>query len=426
MTHDAPPLSATAAPGADLSAAPQRRQAALIFIFITVTIDTIAMGVTAPVLPQLIERMSGSASQAGWMNGLFMAAFSLMQFLFSPILGALSDRYGRRPILLLSIAGLGLSYAGMAMATNVWELLLIRLFTGATSANIATAFAYIADVTPADRRAGAYGMMQGAMSLGFALGPGLGGVLGKIDPTLPFWVAAGISLINAGYGFFVVPESLARDRRAPFQVKNLGSFGGLSLLRSKPDLFRLAMILVMAQFAFMVFPTVFVFYAGTRYRWGIDAVGACLTAFGVCSGLVQAGLSGRIVRALGARRVIIFGVLCGVVGTFVFGIAPTAWVFAIGIPIMTLSGVSGPAVQSLMTRQVSSSEQGRLQGANASLQSLAGIVAPLLFGGVWAAVVAVKGKDLYQLGAPFFLASAILVCAVILASQPLKSEPARV
>ena len=425
MAHDAPLLVATAEPGAEPSEKPNGRQAALIFIFITVTIDTIAMGVTAPVLPQLIERMSGSAQQAGWMNGLFMTVFSLMQFLFSPVLGALSDRYGRRPILLLSIAGLGLSYAGMGMATSIWQLLLIRLFTGATSANIATAFAYIADVTPADRRAGAYGMMQAAMSLGFALGPGLGGVLGKIDPTAPFWAAAAISLINAGYGFFVVPESLAADRRAPFHVRNLGAFGGLSLLRSKPDLLRLAMILVMAQFAFMVFPTVFVLYAKHRYNWGIDAVGYCLTAFGICSGLVQGGLSGRIVRALGERKVIIFGVACGVVGTLVFGAATTAVVFAIGIPIMTLSGVSGPATQALMTRQVSSSEQGRLQGANTSLQSIAGIIAPLLFGGVWS-VVAVHDKGIDLRGTPFFLASTILFLAVILASRPFRAAPARV
>ena len=426
MTHDAPMLTATAGPGADLSAAPQRRQAALIFIFVTVTIDTIAMGVTAPVLPQLIERMSGNPSQAGLMNGLFMAVFALMQFLFSPILGGLSDRYGRRPILLLSIAGLGLSYAGMAMASNIWELLLIRLFTGATSANIATAFAYIADVTPADRRAGAYGMVQGAMSLGFALGPGLGGILSGIDLAAPFWIAAGVSLINAGFGFFVVPESLSKDRRAPFQVKHLSSFAGLSMLRSKPDLFRLAMILAMAQFAFMVFPTVFVLYAGHRYHWGIGPVSACLTAFGICSFLVQAGLSGRIVRGLGAGKVIVFGVLCGVVGTFVFGIAEVAWVFLIGIPIMTLSGVSAPAVQSVMTRLVSSSEQGRLQGANTSLQSLAGIAAPLMFGGIWSVVALVPKGGLDLRGTPFFVASAILACAAILAGRPLKAAPARV
>ncbi len=424
MAHDAPPLSATAGSGAELSVGPQGRQAALIFIFITVTIDTIAMGVTAPVLPQLIAGMV-PPERAGLMNGLFMTIFSLMQFLFSPILGALSDRYGRRPILLLSIAGLGLSYAGMGMATNIWQLLLIRAFTGATSANIATAFAYIADVTPADRRAGAYGMMQAAMSVGFAVGPGMGGLLGAHSLALPFVAAAGISLINAFYGYFVVPESLAKEGRAPLHLRQFGSFGGLALLRSKPDLFRLAMILVMAQFAFMVFPTVFVLYARHRYGWGLSAVGACLTGFGICSGLVQAGLSGRIVRALGERKVIIIGVLCGVAGTLTFGWAPTAVFFAIGIPIMTLSGISGPAIQSLMTRQVSSSEQGRLQGANTSLQSIAGIIAPLLFGEVYS-LLATGWRGIDLPGAPFFMASTILACAALLASRPLKAPPVRV
>ena len=409
MAHDAPPLPADDRPGVPEGSA-GGRQAALVFIFITVTIDTVAMGITAPVLPMLIERLSGGVRQAGWMNGLFMTVFAMMQFLFSPILGALSDRYGRRPILLLSIAGLGLSYAGMAMATSIWQLLLVRLFAGATSANIATAFAYIADTTPTDRRAGAYGLMQAAMSMGFAIGPGIGGLLGGIDPELPFWAAAGFSLVNAAYGFFVVPESLARDRRAPLVLRKLGYFRAMSILNAKPGLFRMALVLALAQFATMVFPTVFVLYAEHRYHWGVGAVSLCITAFGICSALVQAGLSGRLVRAFGERQVILIGLLCGAVGTSIFGFAPTGLLFMVGIPIMTLSGVSGPAIQSLMTRQVSHSEQGRLQGANTSLQALAGIISPMLFSGVF--VLALGGwRGITTMGAPFLLASAILLGA---------------
>jgi len=414
MAHDAPPLTDPASFGAASGGGGGGRQAALVFIFITVTIDTIAMGITAPVLPMLIERLSGGVRQAGWMNGLFMTVFALMQFMFSPILGALSDRYGRRPILLLSIAGLGLSYAGMAVATSIWQLLLIRLISGATSANIATAFAYIADTTPPDRRAGAYGLMQAAMSMGFAIGPGIGGLFGAIDPTLPFWAAAGFSLLNAAYGFFVVPESLSKDRRAPLQLRKLGYFRAMSILNVQPGLLRLALILALAQFATMVFPTVFVLYAEHRYGWGVAAVSLCITAFGICSAIVQAGLSGRLVRALGERRVILIGLLCGVVGTAVFGLAPVGALFLIGIPIMTLSGVSGPAVQSLMTRQVSSSEQGRLQGANTSLQALAGIVSPLMFSGVF--VLSVAGwHGINTMGAPFLLASLTLLGAAAMA-----------
>lgn len=427
MAHDAPPISATDA--AAPPAAPIRgRNAALAFIFVAVTIDTIAMGITAPVLPLLIKRMSGDAASAGWMNGLFMTVFALMQFLFSPILGALSDRYGRRPILLLSIAGLGVSYAGMAMATSIWQLLLIRLVSGATSANIATAFAYVADVTPADRRAGAYGLMQAAMSAGFAMGPAVGGLFAALGPSAPFWAAAGFSLINAGYGFFVVPESLSREGRAPFHF-HLASFNAIGMLRSRPGLLTLGMILALAQFATMVFPTAFVLYASERYHWKvIGQISACMTAFGICSFAVQAGLSGRLVRNLGEPRVIIIGMLCAVLGTLIFGGAPTGLIFWIGIPIMTLSGIAGPAVQSIMTRRVAGNEQGRLQGANTSLQSIAGILAPLLFGGIYSVAHGPgpsPAHGLAVLGAPFLLASVILMIGVTLALRSAR-RPVRV
>ena len=427
MAHDVPPMSAvdqTAPAGAAPEAPARGRRAALAFIFVAVTIDTIAMGITAPVLPLLIKKMSGGGGDAGLMNGLFMTVFALMQFLFSPILGALSDRYGRRPILLLSIAGLGLSYAGMAMATSIWQLLLIRLFTGATSANIATAFAYIADVTPADRRAGAYGLMQASMSAGFALGPAVGGMFLALGPGAPFWAAAGFSLINAAYGFFVVPESLSRERRAPFQFR-LASFNAVGVLRSRPGLLTLSMILVLAQFAIMVFPTTFVLYALDRYHWGMAEVTMCMTAFGACSFAVQAGLSGRLVRKLGEPMVALIGMLCAVAATAIFALAPNGAIFWIGIPIMTVSGIASPAVQSLMTRRASATEQGKLQGANTSLQAIAGIVAPLLFGEAYT-IAHASGGGPAVLGAPFLLASLILVIGVVLAVKVLRRPAARV
>jgi DHA1 family tetracycline resistance protein-like MFS transporter len=407
------------------------RNAALAFIFVAVTIDTIAMGITAPVLPLLIKRMSGGAGDAGLMNGLFMTVFALMQFIFSPVLGALSDRYGRRPILLLSIAGLGVSYAGMALATNIWELLLIRLISGATSANIATAFAYIADVTPADRRAGAYGLMQAAMSAGFAMGPAVGGLFASLSPSAPFWAAGCFSLINAAYGFFVVPESLSREGRTPFQFK-LTSFNAVGMLRSRPGLLTLGMILAMAQFATMVFPTAFVLYATDRYGWHIGQITACMTSFGVFSFMVQAGLSGRLVRNLGEPMVIVIGMSCAVVGTAIFAFAPNGLIFWIGIPIMTLSGVAGPAIQSIMTRRVSAGEQGRLQGANTSLQAIAGIIAPVLFGVVYSlahgpSAAPAHPSEIWKigLGAPFMLASLVLMIGVFLSLQ-VQRRPARV
>ncbi|HEY5410106.1 MAG TPA: MFS transporter [Caulobacteraceae bacterium] len=433
MAHDAPPMAAIDAPASESPEPARGRRAALAFIFVAVTIDTIAMGITAPVLPLLIKRMTGSAGDAGLMNGLFMTVFALMQFLFSPILGALSDRYGRRPILLLSIAGLGVSYSGMAMATSIWQLLLIRLFTGATSANIATAFAYIADVTPVDRRAGAYGLMQASMSAGFVMGPAIGGAFSALGPSAPFWAAAGFSLINAAYGFFVVPESLSREARAPFHFR-LNSFNAIGVLRSKPGLLSLGMILVLVQFATMVFPTAFVLYAHDRYGWGMGAITACMTSFGACSFAVQMGLSGRLVRALGEPRVILIGMLCAVLGTAIFGFAPSGLIFWFGIPVMTLSGVAGPAIQSIMTRRAAANEQGRLQGANASLQAVAGIIAPVLFGEAYSLAYALakhsgslarhSSGGPVVLGAPFLLASLFLVIGVVLAVQNLR-KPVR-
>jgi DHA1 family tetracycline resistance protein-like MFS transporter len=428
MAHDAPLPPTLDAPGAVEPARIKGRAAALAFIFVAVTIDTIAMGITAPVLPLLIKRMVGDNADAGLMNGLFMTVFALMQFLCSPLLGALSDRFGRRPILLLSIAGMGLSYVGMALATSLWQLLLIRLLTGATSANIATAFAYIADVTPGERRAGAYGLLQASLSAGFALGPAVGGLFGGIDPRAPFWAAACFSLLNALYGFFVVPESLSQDRRAPFHFR-LASFNAVAVLRSRPGLLRLAVILVLSQFVTMVFPTVFVLYSHDRYGWGIGMVSGVMTAFGACSFVIQAGLSGRLVRWLGEGRVILLGALCAIAGTATFGLAPTGPIYSLAIPIMTLAGIVGPAAQSLMTRRVAATEQGRLQGANTSLQALAGIVAPLLFGEAYSLAFAAwrhaSPLGVAILGAPYLLASLTMVGGAGLALGVIRAQRAR-
>ena len=252
----------------------------------------------------------------------------------------------------------------------------------------------------------------------------MGGLFSVLGPTAPFWAAAGGSLINAAYGFFVVPESLSREGRAPFQFK-LASFNAFGMLRSQQGLLTLAMILALAQFATMVFPTAFVLYAQDRYGWRvIGQISACMTAFGICSFAVQAGLSGRLVRTLGESRVIVIGMLCAVLGTAIFGLAPTGLIFWIGIPIMTLSGISGPAIQSIMTRRVSANEQGRLQGANTSLQAIAGIIAPVLFGVVYSAAHNSGGGPVV-LGAPFVLASLILMIGVFLSLQG-QRRPARV
>ena len=414
MAQDAPPLAATAGAGAPPAGRPvARRQAALAFIVITIIIDMLAMGVTAPILPTLIQQMSGDKALGGIMNGVFVAVFALMQFLFSPVLGGLSDRYGRRPVLIFSIAGLGLNYIVMALAPNLAWLLIARVLTGVTSANMSTAAAYIADVTPAERRASAFGLMSGAFSIGFILGPALGGLAGAIDPRAPFWVAAGLSLLNAIYGWFVLPESLTHERRARFSWRRANSIGSLRLLASHPELLILAAINLLTQFAGAVYPTCFVIYAVQRYGWTANTMGLSLAGFGLSSGIVQWTLTGRAARWFGEHKSIVIGLVFGTIGMATFGLASSPILFALAIPVMTLSGVAQPATQALMTRRVAPSEQGQLQGANTSLQSLAQVGAPLLFGAIYTLVLPLGSKPL--LGAPFLLASLVMLTAVGLA-----------
>ena len=394
------------------SAAPARRSAALSFIFIAVVIDMIALGVIIPVLPRLIEGFVGSTQGAAWINGVFVGVWALMQFVCSPILGSLSDRYGRRPVILLSMTGLGLDYMLMALAPNLAWMLVGRIVSGVTSSSISTAFAYIADVTPEEKRAGAYGMMGAAFGLGFILGPALGGVLGDISPRLPFWLAAGLCLVNALYGVLVLPESLAKDRRAAFSWKRANPVGSLVLLRSHPELAGLASVNFLAQCAHAVLPTVFVLYAGHRFGWTPKIVGLAMAGIGVCSAVIQGGLTGWVVKRLGERGTMSLALLCGAMGLAIYGLAPNGWIFAAGLPIVSLWGMAGPSTQALMTRLVAPTEQGQLQGANMSLSSIAGVIAPLAFGFAYSLSI---GASPLALGAPFYLASVLLLAAALVA-----------
>ncbi len=416
-----PPASDAQAPASSARRPP--RQAALSFIFITVVLDMIAMGVTAPVLPQLIQTLAGGgASQAGWINGVFVTVWALMQFLCSPIQGGLSDRFGRRPVLLISIAALGVNYALMAVAPTLGWLLAARLLTGATSANMSTASAYIADVTEEHKRAGAYGMLGAAFGLGFILGPTLGGILGAIDPRAPFWLSAALCLLNALYGYFVLPESLPKERRAPFNWRRSNSIGSIRLLAADPQLLRLSLINLVMQFAGTVYPTVFALYALNRYGWKPLNLGLSLAGFGLGSAIVQGALTGRATARFGERRVIIFGLACAACGFTMLGLSAHPWLFIAAIPILTLSGVSNPATMALMTRFVAPSEQGQLQGANMSLQSLAGIAAPMVFGGAYSLFVG-PWKALDLPGAPFLLSALMMIPAAIMAWTGVRDAP---
>jgi MFS transporter, DHA1 family, tetracycline resistance protein len=395
------------------------RGAAVIFIFVTILLDTLALGMIIPILPKLVASfVDNDTASAARIFGLFGTAWALMQFFFSPVLGGLSDRFGRRPVVLLSNFGLALDYVLMALAPSLTWLFVGRVISGITSASISTSFAYIADITPPERRATVFGKVGAAFGAGFILGPALGGLLGGMDPRLPFWVAAGLSFANTLYGLLILPESLPRDRRSPLRWKSANPLGALHLLRSNRVLAGLSVANFFAQLAHVVLPSTFVLYATYRYGWDAATVGLTLAMVGICAMAVQGLGIGPIVRRVGERRALLLGLGCGAVGFLIFGTAPTGLLFWVGIPVMALWGVSGAALQALMTRLVAPDQQGQLQGATTSVQSVSQLVGPFLFTLTFAYFIGAQAP-LNMPGAPFLLAAGLLALALVIAMRTL-------
>ena len=391
-------------------------RAAIAFILVTVMLDMLAMAIIIPVLPKLVLGFLGNdTARAARVFGVFGTAWALMQFLFSPVLGALSDRFGRRPVILLSNFGLGIDYVLMALAPGLGLLFVGRVISGITAASMSTAGAYIADVSPPEKRAAGFGLISVAFGVGFVLGPALGGVLGQVDPRLPFWVAAGLSLANGMYGLLVLPESLPRDRRASFAWRRASPIGALGLLRAHPGLLGLAAISFLYYLAHQALPAVFVLYGDYRYGWDERTVGLTFAGVGVCSAVVGGLLVRPVVRRFGERRSLIAGLAFGMLGFVIFGLAPTGWVFWSGIPVLALWGLASPAAQGLMSRHVSPLEQGRLQGANSSLMGLTGLIGPGLFTTIFAYFIA-PDTGWRLPGAPFLLAAVLIAAALGLAA----------
>jgi MFS transporter, DHA1 family, tetracycline resistance protein len=401
--------------GTDTADVPQARGGAVIFIFVTLLLDMLALGIIIPILPKLIEGfVDNDTANAARIFGLFGTAWALMQFVFSPVLGGLSDRFGRRPMVLLSNFGLAADYVVMALAPTLSWLFIGRLVSGITSASIPTAFAYIADVTAPERRAAMFGKVGVAFGAGFILGPALGGLLGEIDPRLPFWVAGGLSFANGLYGLLILPESLPRERRSPFKWKSANPIGALHLLRSNRTLAGLSLTTFFAQLAHVVLPSTFVLYATYRYGWNTAAVGATLALVGLCSMIVQGAAIGPIVKRLGERRALFLGLACGAAGFIIFGAAPTGHLFWIGIPVMALWGLSGAATQAMTTQLVAPDQQGQLQGATTSVQSVSELIGPFLFTLTFAWFIG-DSAPVNVPGAPFYLAGALLLLALVIA-----------
>jgi MFS transporter, DHA1 family, tetracycline resistance protein len=392
------------------------RRAAATFIFFTVTLDMLALGMIAPVLPRLIEGfLHGNTSSAARMLGLFGTVFAAMQFFFSPILGSLSDRFGRRPVVLLSNFGLGLDYLLMAWSPALNWLFLGRIISGLTSSSIPTAMAYMADVTPRERRAAAFGMLNAAFGMGFVLGPAVGGLLGNVNPRLPFWVAGGLSLINGLYGLFVLPESLSKENRSSFSWARANPVGSLTLFR-RGGMLAIATLLLFGYIAQQVLMNVYVIYCDYRYHWSNSTVGISLAVVGIFSAFYGALCVRPVVAKLGERGTMIFGLIGGTIGYTMIGSSKTGLLLWLGIPVLNLMAFAWPAAQSLLSRRTSPQEQGQLQGAINSLRGIAGLVGPGFFTYIFSRSIGLDAIT-HLPGAPFFAAAAMVFVALLLAER---------
>ena len=404
---------------------PPGRRAAAAFIFITITLDMLALGMIAPVLPRLIAGfMAGNASGAAQMLGLFGTVFAVMQFFFSPVLGSLSDRFGRRPVVLLSNFGLGLDYLLMAWAPALGWLFVGRVISGLTASSVPTGMAYMTDVTAPEKRASAFGLLSAAFGMGFVLGPAVGGILGNVNPRLPFWVAGALSLVNGLYGLFVLPESLSREHRSAFSWKRAIPLGSLRLIRENRVLLGLAAVLILGYLAQQSLQNVYVLYADYRFGWTDRSVGLSLAVVAIFSGMYGAGLVKPVVKRIGERNALTLGLIGGASGYCMFGLSSTGILLLWGIPVLNLMSVAWPSGQSIMSREVKPSQQGQLQGAVQSLRGLAGIVGPILFTYIFSKSFG-PAAPIHAPGAAFFLAAGLLVASLAVAQWVRPPVPPR-
>lgn len=405
-----------------------QRQAAFGFIFASALMNSISFGLMIPILPNLIRQLAGgdTAAASDW-NVLFATTWGLMQFIVGPILGMLSDRVGRRTILLISSFGLAVDFLFMAFAPTLWWLYVGRILNGMTAASFSTGGAYVADITPPEHRAKNFGMLTSAFSMGFLVGPTLGGFLGDINIRLPFLVAAGLTALNWFYGLLILPESLPPERRLTrFDWTRANPLGSLRLLRSHPGLLSLAGVGFLFQLAQIVLPQVFVLYMTWRYHWSMLSVGMTLFITGVLGVIVQMFLVGPAVQRFGERRLVLIGCAAGALGFAWYGSASTGWAYLLAAPVFAFSGFLMPGVQGLMSQRVPPNQQGQLQGANQSLQGIAGFIGPSVFGLTFAFSVR-HDATLHLPGLAIYLAGGLFVVAFLLAwgfAHPHRREPA--
>lgn len=386
---------------------------ALVFILITMAVDSIGFGLITPVLPALLKQLLGaSAAEAAPWGGFLAFTYAAMNFLCGPILGNLSDRFGRRPVLLVSLATLGADYLLMGFAHSIWLLVLGRVLSGISGATMATAKAYIADVTEPSERAQAFGLIGAAFGIGFIFGPAIGGILGDIDSRAPFFAAAALSGINVVYGWFILPESLDDEHRREFVFSKANPFATFAYLSRVPSVRWLLFAVLLFNFAHCVYPATWSFHADARYGWDTKMIGWSLMAIGIGFTLVQGGLLRYIIRRLGPGKTALFGLGCNVAAFIGFAFASEAWMIYLWIPVSALGAVGGPAVNALMSTKVAANAQGALQGALSSVQALANLFSPIVMTQVFAHFA--TGSAVMQWYGAAFLFAAVLTLLSLL------------
>jgi len=401
-----------------------KRPAALAFIFVTILIDVIGLGIIIPVMPTLIEQLTGEGiSQAARYGGYLSFAYAAAQFFFAPVMGGLSDRFGRRPVLLAALLGLGCDYLFLALAPTLGWLFVGRVIAGITGASFTTATAYIADVSPPEKRAQNFGLVGAAFGLGFIVGPLLGGFFGDFGPRVPFIAAAALSLLNFLYGLFLIPESLPAGQRRPFEWARANALASLLRLKHYPQIIGLVVALVLLYLAGSATQSVWTFYTILKFGWGLKLISYSLGVVGLGALVVQGGLVRAAIPRLGAARSMVIGLLCYITGFVLFAFASQGWMMFAFTAVYALGGLAGPAMQGAISGQVPPSEQGELQGTLTSLISATGVVGPVLMTSLFTFFTS-KSAPVYFPGMPFMVGAGLTVVALLVAAGPLRRLPA--
>ena len=396
------------------------KKAALLFIFITVLIDVIGLGIIIPVVPSLIMELTGEGvSEAARYGGWLMFVYALTQFIFAPIVGSLSDRFGRRPVLLLSLAGFGIDYIITGLAPTIVFLFGARIVAGITGASITTASAYIADVSTPEKKSQNFGLIGAAFGLGFINGPVIGGFLGEIGPRVPFFAAAGLTFINVLYGYFILPESLPIEKRRPFDLSRANPLGSLKQLRKFPAVTGLVGVFFLIYLANHATQSTWAYYTMEKFSWDEGMVGISLGVVGFSVAIVQGGLTRVVIPKIGEIKSVYLGLIAYIIGFLAFAFSPNGTILLAVVFPFALGGFAGPALRGIISNEVADNQQGELQGALTSMMSFTAIIGPPLMTFLFS-YFSGQDADIYFPGAPFVMASILTFIALLLSVKAMK------